>query len=204
MREPSWTLKQLVAGAASVTLAEAKAHCTVVVADDDTLLTAYSLAAASLVESLSETALLEQTWLRAGTDFPCEGEPIVLPRPPLAEVVSVKYRDVNDALQTWDPSQYRVITVGRFGAIVPTIGNRYPVTRNAVTGDSAPDAVQIEFTCGYALAEDVPARLQLAQQLLIAHWYAQREAVNVGNIVTDVPFGVLTLIGSRADDDPCW
>ena len=30
--------------------------------------------------------------------------------------------------------------------------------------------------------------------LLIGHWYANREAVNVGNIVSELPFAVETLL----------
>ncbi len=199
---PSWSLSLKTAGAAPLTLAEAKAHGRVVVADDDTLLTSYLLVAADVVEKMSGQALLAQTWIRTATDFPCDdGEPIVLPRPPIVSVTSVQYRDENDVLQTWDPAKYRVITVGRFGAIVPTIGNGYPLTRNAVTaGGQAPDAVQIEFVCGNANAAAVPARLMLAQKVLVAYWYANPELAKVG----DLPMGLDALIGSPAHVDPCW
>jgi len=40
------------------------------------------------------------------------------------------------------------------------------------------------------LTEDVKA----AMLLLIGHWYANREAVNIGNITTAVPFAVEALL----------
>ncbi|EFE8216079.1 head-tail connector protein [Enterobacter ludwigii] len=40
------------------------------------------------------------------------------------------------------------------------------------------------------LKDDVKA----AMLLLIGHWYANREAVNIGNITSDVPFAVEALL----------
>ena len=198
---PSWSLARSVDPAdAPLTLAQAKAQCGVVVSSDDALLDSYRLTAADLVELLSGEALLQQTWVRIATGFPDEDEPIALPRPPLVSVTSVQYRDQNGALQTWEPTKYRVISVGRVGYIVPAFGQCYPAT----DGSAPPDAVTITFVCGRATAATVPAKLMLAQRLLVAHWYANRETVNVGNIVTNLPFGVDLLIGAPARVDPCW
>jgi uncharacterized phiE125 gp8 family phage protein len=179
---------------APLTLAQAKAQCGVGadVTDDDALLDGYTAAAAELVEAMTDRALLTQTCIYTASGFPCEGEAIVLPRPPLQSVTSVQYRDTAGVLQTWDPSQYRIVTTGRFGAIVPAYGVCYPWTT------CVPDAVTVTFVCGWATAAEIPGRLMLAQQQLVAHWYAKRE-IDGGQ-----GLGLESLIGAPARVDPCW
>jgi hypothetical protein len=43
---------------------------------------------------------------------------------------------------------------------------------------------------------DVPEVFRTAALQLIAHWYGTREAVNVGNIVTEVPWGLRQTIAA--------
>lgn len=45
--------------------------------------------------------------------------------------------------------------------------------------------------------EGVPADLQLAVRLLVAHWYEQRQVVVVGRNVTDLPFGVSRIFANH-------
>jgi uncharacterized phiE125 gp8 family phage protein len=40
----------------------------------------------------------------------------------------------------------------------------------------------------------VPAPLKVAIMLIAANWYENREAVNVGNITSEMPMGVAALI----------
>lgn len=178
---------------APLTLSDVKLHCRVgaTVTDEDDLLEAYRLTSADVVESEAEIALGTQTRVLASTAFPDDDESLRLPYPPLQEVLSVQYRDANGAVQTWDPSNYDVVTSGRFGAIVPKVGRCYPRTRCNV-----PDAVVVTFVCGYESVDDIPRRYLQAQRLLIAHWYANREAVGSG--MTTVPLGFDVAIGTPA------
>jgi uncharacterized phiE125 gp8 family phage protein len=200
LRSPWWSLSLVMVGEPPLTREEAKAQCRIApdVTDDDELIEGFCSVAADVVERMSGQALLQQTWRRTATDFPDDDEPIVLPRPPLSAVGYVKYLDPSGVLQTWDPSKYRVITIGQFGAIVPVVGTCYPRTLNARCGRHDPDALQIEFTCGYDSAEAIPRKLMLAQQLLVAHWYAERE------IDDGEGLGLSQLIGVPARVDPCW
>lgn len=53
------------------------------------------------------------------------------------------------------------------------------------------------FTCDEPLidtAEKVPARLIQATLMLVAHWFANREAVVTGTITTQVPLAVESLL----------
>lgn len=203
MFEPFYTVSVVTPAAdAPLTLEDAKAQCRISddVTDDDALLESYLPVAAQLVEELSGQTLLAETWKYVATGFPAHrGIPVRLPKVPFGEVISVQYRDQTDTLQTWDPSEYRVIDTGRFGAIVPQLGQSYPVTRNRVTGDQVPDDVQIILTCGYPDIASIPARLMLAQKVLVAYWYANPESVGEP---TDT--GVENIIGVPAVVDPCW
>jgi uncharacterized phiE125 gp8 family phage protein len=58
----------------------------------------------------------------------------------------------------------------------------------------------VTWTAGYGgTPADVPEPFQVAALQLIAHWYATREAVNVGNIVTEVPWGLRQTIAAMRD-----
>jgi uncharacterized phiE125 gp8 family phage protein len=193
---PYWSVSVLVGPEdAPLTLALAKAQCGVDpdITDDDELLDGYAFVAAEAVEAMKGCALLTQTCVAIASAFPCDGEPIVLPRPPLQAVTSIQYRDTAGVLQTWAPTNYRVITSGvGFGTIVAAYGVCYPWTACVA------DAVTITFTCGYADASAIPARLMLAQQILVAHWYKNRE-IDGGQ-----GLGLDSLVGAPSRVDPCW
>jgi hypothetical protein len=75
---------------------------------------------------------------------------------------------------------------------VPKVGICYPVTA------CRPDAVKVTFIAGYDTAEDIPARFMVAQQILVAHWYANRGIVGADGL------GLAHLVGAPAHPDPCW
>lgn len=53
---------------------------------------------------------------------------IRFPRSPLQSVLSIKYTDLGDALQTLDPSIYRVDVTSEPARITPSYGNIWPLT----------------------------------------------------------------------------
>jgi uncharacterized phiE125 gp8 family phage protein len=61
-------------------------------------------------------------------------------------------------------------------------------------GDGSAKSIAVRFTSGHANAADVPAAIKQALLLLVAHWYAHREAVVTGTIATSLPFAVEALI----------
>lgn len=79
-----------------------------------------------------------------------------------------------------------------------TLGEAKGFLRVDGTDDDVTLAILItaasEAVAGLADAWDgtgeVPERLRLAALMLVADWFANREAVNVGNIVTPMPHGV--------------
>ena len=56
--------------------------------------------------------------------------------------------------------------------------------------------VEIDLTAGFETPDDVPETVKLAMLMLISHWYANREGVEVGlrAAAVEVPFGVEALL----------
>lgn len=173
-----------------ISLTEAKLHCRVFVDDENALITSLIIAARQHVEAFTHRALVTQSWDYKVDGFPCDGQPIWLPLAPLlasspGTAPVVTYTDQNGDSQTWASSYYTVDAptgpYPRKGRIFLNYGQVYPMAR------SIQNAVQVRFSCGYGAAAAVPDAIKAGMKLLIAHWYANREAVNVGNIVTPIP-----------------
>lgn len=163
-----------------ITLAEAKLHCRIDGADDDALVTALIVAARQQAENRTGRALITQQWRYDLDAFPVDT--IELPKPKLQSVQSITYLDTNGTRQTMTGTEYDVITAEMVGAVLPAYGKTWPSCRNH------PGSVQISFTAGYgAAASDVPQAIRQWMLLAIGTWYAQREAVITGTIVSELP-----------------
>lgn len=113
-------------------------------------------------------ALITQTWDLILDAFPCEWwadhrwqREIILPLPPLQQVVSVKYLDGSGVEQTWDSTLYRVIQ-DEPAKLLPIEGQVWPST---LWGQGS---VTIRFRCGYGdNGGDVPEAIRdaLAQRV---------------------------------------
>jgi uncharacterized phiE125 gp8 family phage protein len=174
----------------SVSLAEAKLHLRIDGDDEDTLVEALVDAAVQYLDGWSGIlgrCLISQQWQVSLGSWPfC---PLRLPFPGISSV-SVGYLDTDGADQSVDGSLFQTYDDAR-GTVL--------AFRSAFTSpslqDERTDAVTIAFTAGYGDGpEDIPAPIRAAILLLVGHWYQNREAVNVGNIVTELPFAVRSLI----------
>lgn len=168
-----------------VSLAEARAHCRVDANDEDGLIAGYLLAARQHVETYTRRALLTQTWDQSADDL---GSEIVLLRPPVQSVTSVKYLDSAGVEQTLAPSQYRLVKrgTGEF-VVVPAYGVTWPAVQ------AVESAVTVRFVAGY-LPEAVPEPLRQAILLLVGHWYEHREAVDARGSAAEVPMAFDPLV----------
>lgn len=175
-----------------LTVAEAKLHLRIPEDQtaEDGLVDALVRAAREYCEGLQRRAYVEQTWRLTLDEFPygSEGQAILVPKPPLKSVASIKYRDNTGSLVTLAASEYTVDLVSQPGRIVPAYGKYWPNTR------SIPNAVEVEFVCGYGTAASVPTAEKQAMKLLIGHWYANREAVITGTIQAEIAFAVNSLL----------
>jgi uncharacterized phiE125 gp8 family phage protein len=163
-----------------VTLDELKQYLRIDHADDDAEVSALGVAAREFVETYTGLALPVQTWELTARDWPaCV---IVLPKPPLQVVVSIKHRTAAGAVVTLAANTDYIADLAG--------GTVEPVTSWPRVGDY-PDAVQVRFTAGGS----TPESLKLAIKSLAAHWYDNRSPVETADGATRrVPFHVKALL----------
>lgn len=170
------TCIRIVAPVGSVVdLAGLRDQCRVDGTDHDASLTAFGLAAEAYLDGyggILGRAILPQTWRDTFTGW---GE-LRLTLPDVASVV-VSYQD---AAGVW-------ITI-----TAPTIERDDRGWFLTATGpDTA--AVRVDYVAG--LASDKLPVAAVIVRLMVANWFANREAVVTGTIVADLPMAVDALIG---------
>lgn len=171
-----------------VTLAEAKLHLRVEIADDDALITSLITAAREWCERFQGRAYVTQTWQLWLDAWP-EGDEIRLPRPPLQSVTSVKYYGADGAEYVMPATDYLVDIKAEPGRIVLGYGKTWPSVTLRPAG-----AIVVEFVAGYGDASAVPQRVKQAILLLVGAWYQNREAVIVGSISKELEFTIHALL----------
>jgi uncharacterized phiE125 gp8 family phage protein len=177
-----------------IDLDTAKAQCRIDLSDDDALIQGYIVAAREYVEHYTGRQLITATW-----DLVLDGfcARIDIPKAPLRSVTSIGYVDTAGVTQTLAVSGYKVI--GAAGTLVNPTASRGRIERAYATAwpiaRSESGNVTVRFVAGYGNASDVPVALKQAMLLLIGHWYANREPVNIGNIVAPLPMAVDALLG---------
>lgn len=178
-----------------VSLELVRQHCRVVASDEDELLRSYMRTAREMVESESGLHLVRKSVQEIRSDWPCR-RVLELAAWPVASVTSVKYLDPDEEEQTLDPqTQYRSSIVGRpaYLSLAPTVS--WP----SVALDR-PDAVRIEYECGFDLgSKPAPEPARQAILLLVGHWYRSREAAVIGTINSELALGVERLVDQLRD-----
>lgn len=136
-------------------------------------------------------ALVTQQWRQRFSDFP-HSDCLPIPFGPVQGTPTLSYIDQLGVTQSF--TGFHLVSLGLGPALELQDGLAWPLAA------TRPDAVTLTWTAGYGDDEAaVPEPFQLAALQLIAHWYAAREAVNVGNIVTEVPWGLRQTIGAMRD-----
>jgi uncharacterized phiE125 gp8 family phage protein len=167
----------------------AKQHLKVDLADEDAYISGLIILAREHCESHQGRAYVTQTWDLTLDCWPA-GDWLKIPKPPLQQVNSIKYRMADGVEYTMDPSWYAVDPKSQPGRLALRKGRCWP------SGELWPlGAITIEFVAGYGGAEAVPQRPKHAMLLLIGHWHEHREAVLTGSISKELEFAVCTLLG---------
>lgn len=197
------TIKQTVQPSCEpVTLAEYKDHIRLLHSAQDSMLGGLLIAARQRAEAFTRRAFVTSTWLATWSRIPCRsrdhsqfaGRALELPRGPLVAVDWLKYTDADGAEQTFAADNYTVDTYSEPGRLVLKPTASWPTL-----GDY-PGAVRVQFTAGYGGANDaakraaVPEAAKLAIKFLAAHYYANPEPVNIGNITSQLPEHVHSLL----------
>lgn len=174
-----------------IALSDAKRHLRVDYDDEDAMIGALISAAVDYLDGYSGIlgrALLTQTWRQ---DFDAFDDEMRLPVGNLLSVSSVTYYDASNALQTLSNAVYTGLS-DRLGPYLTRKPDQvWP------SGYYRPDAISVTWTAGYgATAASIPTPIKQAILLLVGHWYANREAVNVaaGIVGLELPMAVDALI----------
>lgn len=116
---------------------------------------------------------------------------IELPNGPVRSIVSVTYVDSNGDDVVLAADQYRLSTSSRMAVLRPAYGVTLPSARCET------DSVRVRYIAGYPSAdvtpEEVPETIRQAMHLYIAHWFVNREAVDVDGLM-ELPLGARFLL----------
>lgn len=180
-----------------VTLAEVKAQLGIETSDtvSDTVITRRITEAREWVENFTQRALITQTLEFVLDAFP-DAE-IEIPRPAIQSVVSVKYLDGSNVLQTVNSSSYEVDNYSSVRNFIrPSYGNEWPT--NVL---DAWNAVRVQYVAGYGAAAAVPGPIRESIMLIVGHWMNFQPGVESGVTITRIPYAVEHLLaGYRTYD----
>ena len=141
-----------------LTLEDAKQYLKVFHADDDQEIQQLLAEAYGKAEARTGRQLRTATAVLTLNQFPTEGAPIVLPRPPLVSVDSITYFNTANESQTLTGFQLGASLVpGIIG--LPLGSTSWPATKERI------DAVTITYQCGGAEPEQVRSAIRLILDL---------------------------------------
>ena len=152
-------------------------------AADATRIAGLVMAAHRMAEHYTGISLGTQTLEIALDAFP---NVIQLPRGPVTSIVSVKYIDPYQVLQTLDPARYVLDDYSSPQWLVPAYASVWPGTLPMV------NAVQVRYVAGAAQVDEA---VHAALLLLVAGWYAHPESISSDRpSLAEVPLGVKALL----------
>jgi uncharacterized phiE125 gp8 family phage protein len=175
----NWGLVQTEAPASEpITIEEARAWLRVDDTAQDALIAALVAAARRMVERRTNRALLASAWQMTIDRFPCGDarRAILLPLGPVIAISAITYLDTGGVERTMAPADYRYDLSREPAPITTEWGKSWPSARDVI------GAIAVDFSAGYADAAAVPQDLKLAMQLLVGHWFENRESVVVGAV----------------------
>jgi uncharacterized phiE125 gp8 family phage protein len=175
-----------------LTLDQARAQCRVTVVDDDDFIAGALIPAArQWGEAFTHRWWAPQTWDLKLDRFPCWA--IEVPNPPATAIESVSYVDVNGvtrtlALTTDYVTDLPAGPMAMPARVMPAYSVPWPSTRGVA------NAVIVRVTGGYTSSgiNQTPEAVKQAMSLLVAHWYANREAV--GSVGGPIALAVESLL----------
>lgn len=144
-----------------ITLALARAQCSIDGTDHDALLEVYITSARQQCEQELGRKLITQTVEQRLDAFPCGG--IRLDGVPAQSIASVKYDDADGVEQTLAGSAYLLDAAAYPGGwLMPAAGTSWPATADTI------NCVRIRYVCGFGAAADVPGPIRAWLLLAIA------------------------------------
>lgn len=171
-----------------VTLDEARLHLKLGdddTTDEDALILALIKTARGWVENYCRRSFIGRTYVMRLDGFPVE---IKLPRGPVRAVSSVKYYDFGGTLSTMSSSSYQTDIYSLPARVCLVHGATWPQVQVGKI-----NAVEVTYTAGPALLNQVPKEAKQAILLILAHLFQNRELASAEQMY-EIPFAVKTLL----------
>ena len=171
-----------------ISLAEAKAHLRIDVSSEDTLIQSLIMASRLHIEAALDLALVTQTW-RYRLDAWPRSRALAMPMRPVQSVTAVTIYALDDSSAAIDPTDFILDGEANPARLVWRGSQTLPMPGRVANG------IEIDFIAGLGdAASDVPQPIRQALLLLVAHWYENREPVEIGGSATPIPPGVSELL----------
>ncbi|MEQ8305810.1 MAG: head-tail connector protein [Hoeflea sp.] len=167
-----------------VTLADLKAHMRIDLNDEDALLESLIRVARAHLEAVTGTALMPRGLRLVLDDWP-DGSVIELMRTPVQSIDAIRVYDIDGLPQELTLS----------GALLDATARPARLAISHKLGPGQPiNGIEIEFTAGFATANEIPPELIRAILLHAAHLYEFRGAVSADMQPAAIPAGYERLI----------
>ncbi|MCW8886762.1 MAG: head-tail connector protein [Motiliproteus sp.] len=150
---------------------------------DDVLISGLIKSARQQVEEHIGRPLMSQSWTLYADGF----SDLEL-KPWTTGIDVIRYMDTDNAQQTLAASVYELRKMG----LTRSVGLQYSQDWPSVLPH--PGSVEVDFTAGYASAEDVPQPIKQAMLLMVGHLYEFREAAIAGVQISQVPMAYEALL----------
>jgi len=171
-----------------ITLTEAKAHLRVDSSADDTLIQSLIMASRLHIEAALDLALISQSW-RFQLDRWPRSRSLNLPMRPVQSLTTVKVFNGDDDSEALENTAFILDGTANPARLILSGSMSLPAPGRAAKG------IEIDFVAGYGDApSDVPQTIRQALLLLTAHWYENREPVEIGASATVIPGTVSELL----------
>ena len=171
-----------------ITLTDAKSHLRADTSAEDTLIQSLIMASRLHIEAALDLTLITQSWRLRLDSWPRSGT-LVLPLRPVEELTAVRVHVDDDTIETLDVDDFILDGTPNPARLV------WRGTGTAPLSPIAANGIEIDFVAGYGDApSDVPQPIRQALLLLVAHWYENREPVEIGATATVIPGSVSSLL----------
>tara|TARA_R110000868_G_scaffold23387_2_gene94415 strand:- start:124 stop:708 length:585 start_codon:yes stop_codon:yes gene_type:complete len=161
-----------------LTYAEAKAYLRLNDDSEQSLVTSLISAARGIVEGQTWRPLISQVWATQLDFSEVNTSVIRINKAPIISIDTITYYDSNNALQTLSASNWESDI---YGSPARVRLKTPPIVYERM------NALQVNFTAGYANAAAVPNDIKSALYMIIGHLYENRQDVVTGTQVNEIP-----------------
>lgn len=170
-----------------VSLEEAKAYLKVDGSEEDLLISSLIITSRLHLEAALGLALITQSFRLVLDRWPKSGA-IRIPVRPVQGIDEIRLRDGEGGVEVLDPAAYDV-DVSSAPARIAWMAGPPPQPAKRMNG------LEVDLVAGYgASPDDVPAPLRQGLKMLVAHWYENRDPVEIGSPKTAIPSAVSCLV----------